>query len=118
MQLEHALLHQCVQPNDAPVTQLSSAANLYVVTNDDIDPNDNFYNGLNVDYKEDEFNDKIASTFQVAPTLSIIHFNATCMSANFNNLKSVLPSIDFTFEVIAVTETWLKKVNSCPDSMY
>ena len=52
MQLEQALLHQCVQPNYAPVTQLSSAANLYLVTNDDIYPNDNFYNGLNVDYKE------------------------------------------------------------------
>ena len=29
------------------------------------------------------------------------------MSANFNKLKSVLSSFDFTFDVIAVSETWL-----------
>ena len=44
---------------------------------------------------------------QAASTFSIIHFNARSMSANFNKLKSVLSSIDFTFDVIAVIETWL-----------
>ena len=44
---------------------------------------------------------------QAASTFSIIHFNARSMSANINKLKSVLSSIDFTFDVIAVTETWL-----------
>ena len=36
-----------------------------------------------------------------------IHFNAIRMSANFNKLKSVLSSFDVTFDVIAVSETWL-----------
>ena len=69
-----------------------------------------FYNGLNVDsvyYTEDEFNDKIVTKVQAASTFSIIHFNARSMSANFNKLKSVLSSFDFTFDVIAVSETWL-----------
>ena len=35
------------------------------------------------------------------------YFNARSMSANFNKLKSVLSSFDFTFDVIAVSETWL-----------
>ena len=62
MQANDSLLHQCIQLNDAPVTQLSRTANL--VTNDDIDPDDNFYNGLNVDsvyYTEDELHYKIIS---------------------------------------------------------
>ena len=29
------------------------------------------------------------------------------MSANFNKLKSVLSPFDFTFDMIAITETWL-----------
>ena len=44
---------------------------------------------------------------QAASTFSIIHFNARSVSANFNKLKSVLSSFDFTFDVIAVSETWL-----------
>ena len=73
-----------------------------LVTNDNIDPDDNFYNGLNVDtdsvyYTEDEFNEKIVTKVQAASTFSIIHFNARSMSANFNKLKSVLSSFDFTF---------------------
>ena len=66
--------------------------------------------GFNVDsvyYTEDEFNEKIVSKLQAASTFSISHFNARSMSANFNKLKSVLSSFDFTFDVIAVSETWL-----------
>ena len=75
-----------------------------------IDPDDNFYNGLNVDrvyYTKDEFNDKTVSKRQASSTFSIIHFNARRMSAYFSKLKSILSSFDFTFDVIAVTETWL-----------
>ena len=108
MQANVSLHNKCVQLNNSPVIQLSRTASL--VTNDDIDPDDNFYNILNVDsvyYTEDEFNDNIVSKLQAASTFSIIHFNARSMSANFNTLKSVLSSIDFTFDLIAVTETWL-----------
>ena len=45
------------------------------LANDNIDPDDNFYNGLNVDsvyYTEDEFNDKIVTKVQAASTFSII----------------------------------------------
>ena len=63
-------------------------------------------------YTEDEFNDKIVSKTQAVSTLSIIHFNiihfnARSMSANFNKLKSVLSPFDFTYDMIAITETWL-----------
>ena len=81
-----------------------------VVTNNNIDPDDNLYNDLNVDsvyYTEDDVNDKIVSKVQAASTFSIIHFNAISMSANFNKLNSVLSSFDVTFDVIAVSETWL-----------
>ena len=47
MEANDSLLRQCVQLNNSPVTQFSRTANL--VTNDDIDPDDNFYNGLIVD---------------------------------------------------------------------
>ena len=52
-----------------------------------------FYNDLNVDsvyYTDDEFNDFFLSKVQAASTFNIIQFNARSMSANFNNLKSVL----------------------------
>ena len=51
----------------------------------DIDPDDNFYNGLKIDsvyYTEDEFNDKIVSKMQAVSTFSIIHYNARSMSAD------------------------------------
>ena len=108
MEANDSLLRQCVKLNNSHVTQFTRTANL--VTNDEIYTDDNFYNGLNVDsayYTEDEFNDKSVSKLQAASTFSIIHFNARSMSANFNKLKSVLSSIDFTFDVIAVTETWI-----------
>ena len=50
-----------------------------LVTNDDIDHDNNIYNELNVDsvyYTEDECNDKIVSKVQAASTFSIINFNA------------------------------------------
>ena len=39
--------------------------------------------------------------------LSTLMLEVGPMSANFNNLKTVLSSFDFTFDVNAVTETWL-----------
>ena len=43
--------------------------------------------------------------------LSIIHFNARSLIKNFDNIKHYLLSTNNVYNVIVVTETWLKECN-------
>ena len=43
--------------------------------------------------------------------LSIIHFNARSLIKNFDNIKHYLLSTNNVYDVIVVTETWLKACN-------
>ena len=43
--------------------------------------------------------------------LSIIHFNASSLIKNFDNIKHYLLSTNNVYDVIVVTETWLKACN-------
>ena len=73
---------------------------------DDIDPELNFYNEINVSnkyYEEDLFHD----IFKNDRGLSVIHFNVRSLRANFDKLCQCLDNLNYKFDVIAITETWM-----------
>ena len=44
--------------------------------------------------------------------ISIIHINCRSLYANFEKLKILLDNLDFVFDVIALTETWINEDNA------
>ena len=44
--------------------------------------------------------------------LSIIHINCRSLNANITDLKILLETLDFSFDVIGLTETWLNESNA------
>ena len=79
----------------------------YYTINGSIDPDNNLHNRVNLDslyYTDDEFNTKVVPKSEGSSNFSIIHFNTRSMAANFNKLKAC---IDYKFDVIAISETWM-----------
>ena len=74
----------------------------------DIDPDNNFFDTINNNcryYTDDQYNKMIKSNGK----LSIIHFNSRSLYANFNNIKDYLHRFSEPFNIIAISETWIKK---------
>lgn len=72
----------------------------------DIDPENNFFININNNccyYTEDQYN----RSFKSDNTISIIHFNSRSLYANFQNIKEYLSHFKKTFNVIAISETWI-----------
>ena len=44
--------------------------------------------------------------------LSIIHINCRSLNASIVNLKMFLENLDFSFDIIALSETWLHEMNT------
>ena len=44
--------------------------------------------------------------------LSIIHINCRSLNANLTDLKVLLRTLDFSFDVIGLTETWVNESNA------
>ena len=71
-----------------------------------IDPESNFFNRLEVNceyYLENQFSVK----FTKFKGFSIVHFNARSLNANFEQIKLFLEVLNYKFDVIAFSETWL-----------
>lgn len=83
-----------------------------ILCNNDIDPDMNFYNvncfnsNDSLYYLECEFNQMYLSKSNSG--LSIIHLNCRSLLAHFNNIENYLLSLKNTFDIIALSETWLK----------
>ena len=80
----------------------------------DIDPENNFFNRINL---ECEYNteSQINHTITNKQGLSIIQFNCRSINANFEKVEDFLQIIDHTFDVIALTETWLNENSLVPE---
>ena len=77
---------------------------------DQADPDNNFYQHLSPDslyYTEEQFKQKIAKPKEETANFSIIHFNCRSLPSNYNKLKDSITALDFHFDVIALSETWL-----------
>ena len=72
----------------------------------EIDPGINFYNNVNLDcsyYTEQKFIHSISKK----KGFSLIHFNARSLKSNFQSIQETLKNISYSFDVIAISETWL-----------
>ena len=81
-----------------------------------IDPNNNFFASLNKKcdyYTESEFNKENLCS----DNLSIIHVNCRSLKANFTAFKRCIEQLNGTFDIIAVSETWLTGVDQIDDYM-
>ena len=84
--------------------------NLFNLGKMEIEPDKNFYrerrNITNLYYIEFDFNNVI-NTQSIRSDFSIIHINARSLSKNIDSLSTYLNTLDHSFSVIAITETWV-----------
>ena len=79
--------------------------------NGNIDPDYNCLNSYTANssyYTLQQFIDNVHKS----KDLSIIHINCRSLNANFTDLKVLLRTLDFSFDVIGLTETWLNESNA------
>lgn len=77
----------------------------------DINADNNFFNQIGFDcryYTDDQFKAKI----RVDKGLPILHINCRSLNANFSKLEDYLNALDYNFDVIAVSETWLSLISN------
>ena len=93
-----------------------------ILLNDSCDQDVNFFNvnleNLNTPYLfPEEFNsayeNESSSTY-----FSILDLNIGSIKKNFENFKSFVNSINFTFSIICFSETWLDETNSTENSLF
>ena len=58
-------------------------------------------------YTEEQFKHKFAGSKEESTNFSIIHLNCRSLPSNYNKLKDCINALDFQFDVIALSETWL-----------
>ena len=111
MGIDHNLLDlfdKCSDLNYEPFKHVESKD--YFVT-DKIDPDNNLHNKLSVSslyYTEDQFKRKFITSRQGIQQFSLIHFNCRSLPSNCSKLDESISALDFEFDVIALSETWLK----------
>ena len=70
----------------------------------DKDPDVNFYSNIDIDcnyYVEDQFKKRFSKN-----DFSVIHLNARSLKANFTQINNYIDTLDNSFDIIAVSETW------------
>lgn len=82
------------------------STNYTTQTSFDIDPDQQFYCNHNSDYYvPDQFNDLC----QIVDTdFSVLHLNVRSINQNLHSLTELLTTLNMTFSVIGISETWLK----------
>ena len=76
-----------------------------------IDPDRNYFNSIISKcqyYTDFQFN-QIEST---DIGLSMVHFNCRSLNRNFEEIKSYLNELNHTFDIIAMSETWVQSINN------
>ena len=82
-----------------------------VLNQRDINPDEHFYYNMHEGSSESLYylDDEFISNFATINTksLSIIHFNCRSLNAHYSNINSYLDMLEYKFDVIALSETWL-----------
>ena len=85
----------------------------------DVDPDQNFYSDMALYshslckyYSEKTFNDMIeANLLNLDNIFSLFHVNTRSIPCNFSNMTAYLECLNFVFNFIGVSETWLSDLN-------
>ena len=70
----------------------------------DMDPDVNFYSNVNIDcnyYIEHQFKKQFTNN-----NFNVMHLNARSLNTNFSEINNYICSLDTSFDIIAVSETW------------
>ena len=105
--LGRPLQDNCSDLNFDPFTYTCTDDKQYFLS-DKIDPDNNFYSKLTVDslyFTEEQFKQKFSATG--IGQFSLIHFNCRSLASNFIKLKESITTLEFKFDVIALSESWL-----------
>ena len=105
--LGRPLQDNCTDLNFDPFTNTCTDDKQYFLS-DKVDPDNNFYSKLTVDslyFTEEQFKQKFAATG--IGQFSLIHFNCRSLASNFIKLKDSITALEFKFDVIALSESWL-----------
>ena len=105
------LYEECTDLNFQPYTYTEN--NEYFV-GDEADPDNNFFNRLQVDshyYTDDQFNRKCHTNAE-SDNFALIHYNCRSLAKNFTMIRDHITTLDSMFDVIALTETWLNDNDS------
>ena len=73
----------------------------------ELDPENNLFNNIDIDceyFTDEQFRGNYKGNSR---GLSIIHFNCRSMSANFDKIEDYLHDLEYKFDIIAISETWL-----------
>ena len=63
-------------------------------------------------YTSAQFSTNFSSASNNRPNkLSVIHFNARSLKANLSKIKDTIRSMEYKFQIIAISETWLNENN-------
>ena len=79
------------------------------------DPDMNFFNDQNESlesckyYSEESFTNMCAHNYDKSKCLSLMHVNIRSVQANYGSLSTYVHSLNHTFDVIGLSETWLNK---------
>ena len=85
----------------------------FFIRNDDLDPDFQFYVedlGDSQYYHPNGFTDKYVG-MDSDEYFSNIHFNARSLPKNIDSIKMFLRTLKFSFNVIGISETWIKQEN-------
>ena len=77
---------------------------------DAIDPDSNIHKKIFVDslyYTESEFKEHFEFKQKGSSNCSLVRINCRSKARNFDKLNDSVKGLDFPFDVIAVSETWL-----------
>ena len=82
--------------------------NRHILNDADIDSDVNFYNNISINckyYIDNDFQNLVSKDNQ--NNLSLICINNRSLKCNLKNILNSLHSLNYNFDVIAITETWL-----------
>jgi hypothetical protein len=85
---------------------------------EDLDPDDGYYNLRNIFnndtckyYYPDQL-EKLVNNWSTKPNISFLHHNVRSLRQNYTKFTTMLDTLDHSFSVLGLTETWLKPHNA------
>jgi hypothetical protein len=85
---------------------------------EDLDPDDGYYNLQNIfnsdtcKYYYPEQLEQNINNWTIKPNVSFLHQNIRSLRQNYTKFITLLDSLDHSFSVLGLTETWLKPYNA------
>ena len=65
-------------------------------------------------YSDQQFDENLCGSHNIdCGSMSFVHFNSRSLNVNFENICNYIDSLNIAFDIIAVSETWVKTDQMC-----